>query len=134
MKIKKIFASLMAVTVLGTAIPVLTLKSPETAITANSEFIEYQYEEGYLTYTIIDGTIEIIKCERDVTEVEIPAEINGRKVTSIRDWAFSGCTALTEIIIPESVTNIGFNAFGDTPWLENKRKENPLVIVNGILY
>ena len=32
-------------------------------------------------------------------------------VTSIGDWAFSGCTALTEITIPEGVTSVGFYAF-----------------------
>lgn len=54
-------------------------------------------------------------------------------VTSIGDGAFYGCTSLTSITIPESVTSIGYRAFYETPWLENKREENPLVVVSGIL-
>ena len=35
------------------------------------------------------------------------------KVTSIGDHAFSGCSSLTQITIPEGVTSIGDHAFSD---------------------
>ena len=35
----------------------------------------------------------------------------GDSVTSISDWAFSGCHGLTSITIPERVTSIGDRAF-----------------------
>ncbi|NBI88924.1 leucine-rich repeat domain-containing protein, partial [Lachnospiraceae bacterium] len=54
-------------------------------------------------------------------------------VTSIGDSAFYNCTSLANVTIPDSVTNIGRNAFSGTKWLEDRRKENPLVIVNHIL-
>ena len=63
-----------------------------------------------------------------LTSIEIP-----NSVTSIEQCAFYGCESLTSIKIPNSVTYIGAYAFRVTPWLENKRKENPLVIVNRIL-
>ncbi|MDE7098212.1 MAG: leucine-rich repeat domain-containing protein [Ruminococcus sp.] len=44
-----------------------------------------------------------------------------------------GCSSLTSIKIPDSVTTIGEGAFYDTPLFELKKKENPLVIINGIL-
>lgn len=53
-------------------------------------------------------------------------------ITSIGDYAFWLCN-FTNCIIPNSVTSIGIGAFNDTPWLENLRKQNPLVIVNNVL-
>lgn len=47
--------------------------------------------------------------------------------------AFAYCTELAEITIPESVNTIQEYAFFGTKWLENRQKENPLVIVNQIL-
>jgi hypothetical protein len=41
----------------------------------------------------------------------IPAEINGTAVTTIGEWAFSSCTSLTGITIPDSVKSIGQSAF-----------------------
>ncbi|MDE6425985.1 MAG: leucine-rich repeat protein [Ruminococcus sp.] len=63
-----------------------------------------------------------------LTSIEIPDSI-----TSIRTCAFFYCSSLTSIEIPDSVTIIESTAFSDTPWLEEKRKENPLIIVNNIL-
>lgn len=67
------------------------------------------------------------KCT-SLTEINIPDS-----VTSIGYYAFYGCTNLVSVSIPDSVTNIDGNAFYGTKWLNNKRAENPLVIVNNIL-
>lgn len=63
-----------------------------------------------------------------LTSVTIPDS-----VTSICKCAFKDCKNLTSIIIPDSITSIGLKAFYGTPWLESKRKENPLVVINNIL-
>lgn len=54
-------------------------------------------------------------------------------VISIDDYAFYGCTELRSIEIPDSVASIGGYSFYKTQWLEEKRQENPLVIINDIL-
>ena len=43
--------------------------------------------------------------------VTIPAEINGKPVLSIGDGAFYGCSSITGVDIPNTVSNIGFKAF-----------------------
>ena len=47
------------------------------------------------------------------SSVVIPSTYNGKPVTSIGSFAFSGCSGLTEIVIPSSVTSIGRFAFSD---------------------
>lgn len=87
-----------------------------------------------LTYSVSSsGTVTITDCDTAVTAVEIPAEIDGCPVTSIKDAVFRGCSKLTDITIPESVTYIGKEAFSFTPWLKARQAENPLVIVNQIV-
>lgn len=45
------------------------------------------------------------------TEVVIPYALDGYKVTSIGEYAFLNCSAITSIVIPDSITNIEANVF-----------------------
>lgn len=100
-------------------------------ITASAEE-NYTYENLKYKFSE-DGTIEITNCDHEATEVVIPSEIDGVPVTSIGYSAFYLCDSLESIEIPNSVISIKDYAFHGIPWLEKKKKENPLVIINGIL-
>lgn len=63
------------------------------------------------------GCILVSLEDRTATEIAIPAEHNGRPVTEIGKFAFSGSN-ITRVDIPDSVKIIGENAFSDCPSLE----------------
>lgn len=91
------------------------------------------YDCTEMTSVIIPDSVDFISSNAftgctGLTEVTLPDSID-----AIYDETFDGCTSLVTINIPESVNYIGGNAFGDTPWLENMRAENPLVTVNNIV-
>ena len=71
-------------------------------------------KEGYLSYCIYqkpDETkyVEITRCDYNAKgAVEIPTKIKDIKVTSIGNEVFFGCSELTSIEIPSSVTSIGY--------------------------
>ena len=66
---------------------------------------------GDLTYKNYGGWIEITDCNTSVVSVEIPDKIDGKTVRDIGDNAFSGCSALEQITIPDCVENIKKSAF-----------------------
>ena len=67
------------------------------------------YED--LTYKVVDGGIEITKCDSSALTVEIPNEIDGQKVISIGNKAFLNCYALMSVTLPDSLQTIGMSAF-----------------------
>ena len=79
-------------------------------------------------YTILEGIKQIAggafsRCS-SLTSITIP-----NSVTSIGSAAFWGCSSLTSITIPNSVTNIGNSAFYGTRIYNNESNWN-----NGVLY
>ena len=62
-------------------------------------------------YKIENDQCEITRYVGKDSDVTIPLAIKGTPVTSIGGGAFSGCTNLTSVTIPDSVTSIGNGAF-----------------------
>ena len=75
----------------------------------------YAATYGVLTYEVRDdGTIKITDCDTNASgALTIPDTIDGKKVTSIENYAFDECSSLTNITIPEGVISIGEYAFDD---------------------
>lgn len=101
---------------------------PEVEIIAPGAFTFSDIEQSIIPETVKEiGYTAYSNCEK-LKEVVIP-----KSVTVLEGETFDDCTSLTNITIPETVTKFYPHIFDDTPWLEAKRKENPLVIINGVL-
>ena len=89
-------------------------------LSAPQAMFAYDFSQNGLFYDILsteDRTCEVDDCSSNLSTVVIPSTVvnNGTtySVTSIGDWAFSDCTSLTSVEIPNSVTSIGNYAFSD---------------------
>ncbi|MCI9641884.1 MAG: leucine-rich repeat protein [Eubacterium sp.] len=72
------------------------------------------YFEEAIDYDYIvrsDGTVSITKYKGNQTDLTVLYELNGRKVVSIGDSAFSDKTQLQSILLPDELTGIGNSAF-----------------------
>ena len=64
-----------------------------------------------MKYEVVGDTVTIKDCKESASgALAIPSIYEGKPVTSIGDWAFYGCTKLTRVTIPDSVTGIGYAA------------------------
>ena len=90
--------------------PVLAMEETTAASYDEIPYTPYDPYEN-LSYKKYSDHVEITKCSYYKFNTVIPAEIDGLPVTSIGREAFSYCTGLKSIKIPDSVTSIGSNAF-----------------------
>jgi len=114
-----------------------------------------QTEDGIYYEVTEQNTIRITGAKASLSEIQIPAQIDGIAVTQIGDYAFLDHTRLQAIVLPDSVREIGNYAFlncsrlesiqipvtlqnvgwgilSDTPWLTAQEGEY-VVIGNQIL-
>lgn len=101
--------SIAAAMLTGVGGTVLSFAGIDTDITVSAA-----ETSGDFTYTTItDDTVRLSSYKGSDTEVVIPSEYNGKKVTEVGSYAFSGNKTMTKLTIPDSVTKIGNNAFNN---------------------
>lgn len=85
------------------------------------------------------STGTVTGCDDNITELNIPEEIDGVKVTAIKQGAFGGedAIALTSVTIPKTVTSIATLAFHNCDNLKSitVAEENPAYCsIDGVLF
>ena len=71
------------------------------------------HNQDGITYQLEGKVYKITGADKSITVANIPAALFGVPVTSISHFAFTRCTSLTSVTIPDSVTSIGEYAFKD---------------------
>ena len=88
----------------------------ETSITItigeSSKKEPYDYLSDF-EYSVYNERVTITGYNGTRSNLIIPGEIKGYRVTSIGGSAFEGCSSLTSINIPDGVTSIGYDVFRD---------------------
>ena len=106
-----------------------------TILCANILAAQIQFTSGGLNYEVIDNnSVKVARQSSSAISgsVVIPSTVtyNGTtySVTSIGEWAFSCCSGLTSVTIPNSVIYIGSEAFSDCTGLTS------VTIPNSVIY
>ena len=87
------------------------------------------YIDGYFVYSDATKTT-LLGCSSAATgELVIP-----NSVTSIGDFAFSGCSGLTSVTIPNSITSIGVGAFEDCTGLTSVTIPNSVTSIGNYAF
>lgn len=106
----KVLAGIMAVCLVGGIGVIPETIAPAVSMTANADsaYSDFEYE-----LNADDTAVKITKYTGSDTEVVIPSEIDGIPVTYIGGYAFQENKELTSVVIPDSVTVIGWGSFVD---------------------
>ncbi len=111
---KKTLSIILAVLMVFTAIPLNNVM----ATAADLSGFKFLYNDARTKVTVSSYS-------GSKTSVEIPSEVNGIPVVGIDSYTFADCANLEEVIIPDSVTQIGAHAFDGTAIYKNHMSAYP---------
>lgn len=120
MRMRKLLCMGIAVVLVCSNLPQMGVRAQELnaenkvmkmAIGEENERSSNVAAENYQYTELEDGTLKITGYTGSDTELVIPAEIDGKRVTIIGEETFAGGSKFTSITIPEGVTSIGWGAF-----------------------
>lgn len=112
---------------------------------------------GDMVYQVSDDATTLVRYFGSDSKVKIPAELGGKPVSAIGDYAFSEnnsltevtlpegvesigdysfwlCTSLTEATIPKSVKSIGYGAFGECTSLKKVTIPKSVTSIGGTAF
>jgi len=93
------------------------------------------YTEGDFRYRIsADGSAEICGYSGEAATLTIPPVLGGRRVTSIRQYAFMDCMSLEEVTLPEGIVSIGNSAFSNCGYLNSVTLPKGLVSIGNCAF
>ena len=130
MRPKRLISLLIAVCMMITMLPLSAVTAFAADTSTEQEAIVDGYKYAYTVNANGNATITDFRGPVDSTNngpyvITIPTTLDKYTVTGIGKWAFYGCSALTEVIIPQSVTSIGKWAF-DRSGLHTLTIEGPI--------
>ncbi|HJI84161.1 MAG TPA: leucine-rich repeat protein [Oscillospiraceae bacterium] len=86
---------------------------------------------GDFEYEINDSSVAITKYTGSAETVTIPSKIAGYRVAYIDQYAFYACANLSSIVIPNSVTTIGWGAFSSCTSLSSVIIQRGVINIDG---
>ena len=90
--------------------------------------------DGNFEYSVTGDEVTITKYTGDATALTIPSTIDSKTVTAIGESAFSFCTSIKSVTIPEGVTSIEKNAFFGCTSLESVTIPNGVTSIGGAAF
>ncbi len=106
-----VMAALLSVTTICGGINAYATES-EAVYVGEDSFLEIEFGDEGCVYSILeDGTVRIDYYDSDRTEIVLPDEIDGKKVTAIGEYGLSENETVEKVVVPDGVTTIGNQAF-----------------------
>ena len=93
------------------------------------------FSNGNFIYKVSDdkSTVSILSYIGIGGAIEIPSQANGKNVIAVETNAFQNHTEIISIVVPESVTNIGDNAFSGCSNLQTIEIQNPSAVISNFV-